>query len=169
MAAFSSGRFFDYATTNGVNNLTLPQTPLVDQIGPQTTGVLSLGFSWFLFDRYVTKLDVETAKANYDAAVYASQDLRLQVAGDVAQALADYQAAVQQLAASGAGLEAAQQAYDLVNGRFAVGFASIVDVTTAQAALVQAQSQRAQAVVSMTLRKRAVAYALGLSPADPLP
>ena len=66
-------------------------------------------------------------------------------------------------------LAAAQQAYDLVNGRFAVGFASIVDVTTAQAQLVQAQSQRAQAIVSLSLRKRAVAYALGFDPGQPLP
>jgi outer membrane protein len=91
------------------------------------------------------------------------------VSGDVAQSLGDYATAVQQLTASAAGLAAAQQAYDLVNGRFAVGFASIVDVTTAQAQLVQAQSQRAQAIVSLSLRKRAVAYALGFDPGQPLP
>jgi outer membrane protein len=165
----SDGRFFDYANTNGASILTLPQTPLIDQVGQQTTGVIALGFNWYIFDRYRTRLDVETALVSYDSAVYANQDLRLQVAGDVAQALGDYETAVQQLTATAAQLDAAQQAFDLVNGRFGVGFASIVDVTTAQAALVQAQSQRAQSILDMTLRKRGVAYALGLNPADPLP
>jgi outer membrane protein TolC len=55
-----------------------------------------------------------------------------------------------------------------VSARFEVGFASIVDVTTAQAALVQAQSLRAQAIVNVELRKRAVGYALGLDPTTPL-
>jgi outer membrane protein len=168
-SAYSAGRFFDYANTNGATILTQPQTPLWDQVGRQTTGVLALGFNWYLFDRDRTRLDVETAQVGYDSAFFAGQDLRLQVAGDVAQSLGDYQTAVQQLAASSAQLAAAQQAYDLVNGRFAVGFASIVDVTTAQAALVQAQSQRAETIVSMTLRKRGVAYALGFNPVAPLP
>jgi outer membrane protein len=168
-SASSYGRFFDYGVSNGASILTLPQTPLWDQVGRQTTGMLALGFNWYLFDRYRTRLDVEAAQVGYDSAFFAGQDLRLQVAGDVAQSLGDYQTALQQLAASSAQLAAAQQAYDLVNGRFAVGFASIVDVTTAQAALVQAQSQRAETIVSMTLRKRGVAYALGFNPVAPLP
>jgi outer membrane protein len=166
---FSAGRFFDYGNTGGVSVITQPQTPLWDQIGRQTTGVLSLGLNWNLFDRFVTRLNVEAARVRFDSARYAEQDLRFQVAGDVAQAFGEYQTAVQQLAASAAGLSAAQQAYDLVNGRFAVGFASIVDVTTAQAALVQAQSQRVQDIANILLRKRGIAYALGFNPAEPLP
>lgn len=166
---WSDGRFFDYATTNGVSNLTVPQTPLWDQVGRQTTGVLSLGLNWYVFDRFRTRLNVEEARVSYDSARYADADLRFQVAGDVAQALGDYETALQQLAASAAGLSAAREAYDLVNGRFQVGFASIVDVTTAQSALVEAQSQRAQTIVNMGLRKRALAYALGLDPAVALP
>jgi outer membrane protein len=168
-AVLSDGRFFDYATTAGVSILTVPQTPLWDQIGRQTTGVLSVGFNWYVFDKFRTRLNVEEARASYDSARYADEDLRFQVAGDVARALGDYQTVVQQMASSAAGLAAAQQAYDLVNGRFQVGFASIVDVTTAQAELVQAQSQRAQTIINMELRKRALAYALGLDPGAPLP
>jgi outer membrane protein len=168
-AVFSAGRFFDYANDAGKTILTTPQTPLWDQVGRQTTGVVSLGLNWHLFDRFQTQLALQQAHFSYDSAQYAYQDIRYQVGGDVAQALGDYQTAVQQLAASAAGLTAAQQAYDLVNGRFAVGFASIVDVTTAQSALIAAQSQRAQAIVSLSLRKRAVAYALGFNPAQPLP
>jgi outer membrane protein len=168
-AVFSAGRFFDYANDAGRSILTTPQTPLWDQVGRQTTGVVSLGLNWHFFDRLQTQLAIQQARFTYDSAQYAFQDLRYQVSGDVAQSLGDYATAVQQLAASAAGLTAAQQAYDLVNGRFAVGFASIVDVTTAQAQLVQAQSQRAQAIVSLSLRKRAVAYALGFDPGQPLP
>ncbi|HWZ58165.1 MAG TPA: TolC family protein, partial [Gemmatimonadaceae bacterium] len=159
---FSAGRFFDYATVAGRSMLTTPQTPLWDQVGRQTTGVLALGLNWAIFDRFRTRFTVEQARATFDSARYVDQDLRFQVAGDVAQALGDYRTAVEQLTASTSGLVAAQQAYDLVNGRFQVGFASIVDVTTAQSALVQAQALQAQAVLNLGLRKRGVAYALGL-------
>jgi outer membrane protein len=166
---FSLGRFFDYANTTTGTLLTSPQTPLWDQVGRQTTGELFLGVNWYIFDQFRTTLSVQQARVSYDAARYADEDLRLSVSGDVARALGDYGTAVQQLDASRAGLDAAQQAYDLVNGRFQVGFASIVDVTTAQTALVQAQSLRAQAIFNVELRKRAVGYALGLNPAAPLP
>lgn len=165
----SAGRFFDYALTGGTNILTSPETPLWDQLGRQTTGVLALGLNWAVFDRFRTRLTVEQARVALDSVRYADEDLRLQVAGDVAQALGDYRTAVEQLAASSAGLVAAQQAYDLVSGRFQVGFATIVDVTTAQSALVQAQSLRAQAILNVALRKRGIAYALGFDPARPLP
>lgn len=168
-SVFSLGRFFDYANTNGTSLLTAPQTPLIDQVGHNTTGELWLGLNWYVFDQFRTRLAVEQARVSYDAAQYADQDLRLGVAGDVVRALADYRTAVNQFIALRAGLDAAQQAYDLVNGRFEVGFASIVDVTTAQAALVQAQSLRAQATFNVALRKRAVGYALGLDPTAPLP
>jgi outer membrane protein len=168
-AVFSAGRFFDYANDAGKSILTTPETPLWDQVGRQTTGVVSLGLNWHFFDRFQTQLAIQQARFSYDSAQYAEQDIRFQVGGDVAQAFGDYQTAVQQLAATASGLTAAQQAYDLVNGRFAVGFASIVDVTTAQTALVAAQSLRAQAIVNLTLRKRALAYAMGFDPAQPLP
>jgi len=170
-SVFSLGRFFDYANTTGTGAtlLTSPQTPLVDQIGHNLTGELWLGLNWYVFDQFHTRLSVEQARVSYDAARYADEDLRLSVAGDVVRALGDYRTAENQLAASRAGLDAAQQAYDLVNGRFQVGFATIVDVTTAQTALVQAQSLRAQAIVNVELRKRAVGFALGLNPTTPLP
>ncbi|HZS62380.1 MAG TPA: TolC family protein [Gemmatimonadaceae bacterium] len=168
-SVFSLGRFFDYAATNGSSLLTTPQTPLVDQIGHNLTGEVWLGLNWYVFDQFRTRLSVERAKVSYDASQYVDQDLRLSVAGDVVRAIADYRTAVNQFNASRAGLDAAQQAYDLVNGRFQVGFASIVDVTTAQTALVQAQSLRAQAMVNLALRKKAVGYALGLDPTAALP
>jgi outer membrane protein len=168
-AVFSLGRFFDYANESGASILTVPQTPLWDQVGRQTTGELWLGLNWYVFDQFRTRLSVEQAHANYDQSRYVDEDLRLSVAGDVARALSDYRTAVEQLDATAAGLAAAQQAYDLVNGRFQVGFASIVDVTTAQTALVQAQSLRAQAIFNLALRKRAIGYALGLAPTAPLP
>jgi outer membrane protein TolC len=84
---FSLGRFFDYANTNGTSILTAPQTPLVDQVGHNTTGELWLGLNWYVFDQFRTRLTVEQARVSYDASQYADQDLRLGVAGDVVRAL----------------------------------------------------------------------------------
>ena len=95
--------------------------------------------------------------------------MRRAVTGDVARAISEYGVAVQRMASTASGLASAQAAFQLVSGRYNVGFASIVDFLSAQAALAQAQSLRAQSIVQLSLAKRAIAYAIGLSPSDRLP
>ena len=59
------------------------------------------------------------------------------------------------------GMKAAQESYDAVAERYNVGASSIVDLLTAQTALVQAQAAQAQAHVSFTLQERTIDLALG--------
>ena len=54
-----------------------------------------------------------------------------------------------------------QKAYEVVQGRYQVGSASFVDLTTSQAALVQAEAARAQAVIAFALQTRTVETTLG--------
>ena len=59
------------------------------------------------------------------------------------QSFGDYQTALDQLKSSKKGLEAAQKAYEVMNGRYGVGAASFLDLVTTQTVLVQAESTRA--------------------------
>jgi outer membrane protein len=75
--------------------------------------------------------------------------------------MGDYNAAVLQLASSEKGLISAKQAYETVAKRYEVGSANFVELITQQAALVQAQSNRAQALFNFTFQKKILEYYLG--------
>lgn len=165
----STGRVFDYAYEAGVPQITTPQSSLSSQVVNQGTWNFSVALSYSLFDALRSHLDYEEAQVAYGSAQVAEGDVRREVTGDVARAISEYGVAVQRMASTALGLAAAQSAYQLVSGRYNVGFASVVELLAAQAALVQAQSLRAQAIVQLSLSKRALAYAIGLHPTDRLP
>jgi outer membrane protein len=166
---YSTGRVFDYATQDGVSQIATPQPALINQIGPQTSRLFSIGLGYNLYDLFRSRLDYQEAQVAYGSAQVAEGDVRRAVTGDVARAISEYGVAVQRMASTASGLASAQAAFQLVSGRYNVGFASIVDFLSAQAALAQAQSLRAQAIVQLSLAKRAIAYAIGLAPTDRLP
>ena len=64
------------------------------------------------------------------------------------------------------GTEAAQKAYEVTQGRYEVGSSNFVDLITAQAALVQAESSRAQALIGFLLQTKTVDFAQGLTPVN---
>jgi outer membrane protein len=166
---YSTGRTFDYASQDGVSQIATPQPVLINQIGPQTSRIFSIGLGYSLYDLFRSRLDYQEARVAYGSAQVAEGDVRRAVTGDVARAISEYGVAVQRMASTASGLASAQAAFQLVSGRYNVGFASIVDFLSAQAALAQAQSLRAQSIVQLSLAKRAIAYAIGLSPTDRLP
>jgi outer membrane protein len=160
---FSSGRVFDWERQNGTNLLTTAQRPLVDQLGKQSVGLFSLAVTWNVFDRFATRLDVERAELTSYRETLAEEDLRLRVIGDVRQASNDYGAAVQQLRSARVGLDAANQAYDAVSGRFDAGLATFVDVLTTQAALTRARALQEQAIANSRLQRAILRYVTGTS------
>ncbi len=166
---FSTGRVFDYAYQDGVPQITTPQSSLASQVGNQATGILSIGVNYNFYSLFQSHLDAQEARVAYSSARLVEGDVQRSVTGDVARAISEYGVAIQRMEATASGLAAAQSAFDLVSGRYNVGFASIVDLLAAQAALAQAQSFRAQAVVQLSLAKRALAYAMGYQPTDRLP
>jgi outer membrane protein len=131
------------------------------QLRDQTSYNLSLVLSWNIFDRFSRELQIQQAKINEKNSQLAFEELKLQIIGEVKQAMGDYNAAVLQLASSEKGLISAKQAYETVAKRYEVGSANFVELITQQAALVQAQSNRAQAVFNFTFQKKILEYFLG--------
>lgn len=164
-----AGRVFDQTLLNGVDQITGAQTALAPQVGNQTNTVWSLGFGYNLLGVFQSHVDVQEARVAYSAAQLGAEDVRFQVTGDVARAIGEYAVAQERLEAARAGLAAGQASFDLTSGRYDVGFASIVDLLTAQEALAQARSLSAEAVIEVSLTKRALAFALGHDPTDHLP
>ena len=154
-------RGYEWASQKGTSVLTGTARSLDSQLAHQGLGVITLGVSVPLFDRNESNASVERARAAEHRAQLAAEDLRLRIEADVHEARDEYVAAVARSRATAAGLEAAQQAYDAVTGRFDVGFATFIDVLAAQSTLAQARAQRELASVSLDLRKAVLRFVTG--------
>ena len=159
-----SGRVFGRELVDGKDQLTIDQRSVGSQLGDQRYGLLSLAASWNLFDGYRARFDVERASVAADRDRLNVEDLQLRIGGELEAAVGNYRAADQKLVATAAAVDAAQQAFDAVSGRYDVGLASVVDVLTAQTALSQARALREQAIANMALQKAVLRYASGRSP-----
>jgi outer membrane protein len=154
-------RNYEWERQNGVSLLTQDQRAMGTQLGSQGMGEFTLGVVWPLFDQFQTRFDVERARTAARLGTLASEDSRLQVLGDVRQAIDDYRAGVEKLRASETGLASAQEAFDAVTARFDVGLGIFLDVQAAQAALTDARAQRAAAAVNLVLRRQVLRYVTG--------
>jgi outer membrane protein len=159
------GRYFDATRQNGADIVTTPQRALADQLGSQRIAVLSVGASWALYDRGRTRADVQRARLGADRERVRAEDVRLAVLGEVDRALADNEAAREAVQAARAGLDAAEEAFTAVQGRYDVGLASFIELTTAQGALIDARAQSAAADVNLVLQASVLRLVVG----DPLP
>jgi outer membrane protein len=157
----SSSRNLDTQLVNNINVVPASQLSLDQQLRDQGSYVYGLVLTWNIFDRWSSSLNVERGKAVAYKSELDAEDYRNQVVGEVKQALNDYRAAVAQLDTSQRGLVAARKAYEVSEGRYEVGSLSYVDLAAAQTQLVQAEANRAQALIGFELQKRAVDFALG--------
>jgi outer membrane protein len=157
----SGGTYLNSITANGAAFTPPTQSNLAYQLGNQIDWQVGLQLSWTIFDRFQTHQNVVQAESVADNAQLDAQDERNAVEGDVRQAYGSYLTAIQQLRASKKGLTAAQKAYEVVDGRYQVGSANFVDLITAQAALVQAESTRAQALIGFQVQDRTIEFAIG--------
>lgn len=157
----AAGRVYDWDRIQGANQIPGPQHGLDAQLGRQGVGVFSLGVSIPLFDRFESQSAIEQARAAANASALATEDLRIRIESDVRQARDEYVAAVARLRAAVASVEAAEQAYSAVTGRFDVGLATFIDVIGAQSALTFARAQREQSTVTLALRKSVLRFVTG--------
>ncbi len=157
----TSSRRFDSQRANDLNVVPISQSTLDEQLRNQGSYFYGVLLTWNIFDRWTGVYGVEKAKATAFKSELDAEDFRNQVIGEVKQAVNDYTAAIQQLQSSQKGLVAARKAYEVTEGRYEVGSLNYVDLATAQAALVQAEATRAQALIGYELQKRVVDFALG--------
>jgi outer membrane protein len=147
--------------TNGAA-VDLSQNPsLGSQLTNQHTFTYGLVMTWSLYDRSQTSTNVQQAKIIEKIARIDAEDAERQATVDVKQAVFDYTTALRTLDSTKAGLEAAQKAFEVIQERFKMGYANIIELTIAQGTMVQAQASRAQSVILYKLRKDALELASG--------
>ena len=116
--------------------------------------------TWSIFDGGNMIAQYKEAKAAVDAVQARVRDTELTVWQDVQQAYLNMIAAEQQIGAAQKAVDSAQENFRLGQGRFDAGVGTIIELTDAQQALIQAQSNEAQALanyrISIAQLERAV-------------
>jgi outer membrane protein len=122
---------------------------------------VNIAASYPLFDGGLTRAQVREAQANLHLSQAQLVALEQQIAVDVEQAYRDLTQARATLPAARAALDAAQVNFDAANEARREGVESLVDVITAQTALVQAQQNYIEAVYGYFGADAALASAVG--------
>jgi outer membrane protein len=157
----SYGGYLDKLYVNGVNDIADQTEPLGQALFGQVYGTVGLGLSWKLFDKLFTKTNVDANRLYRSNAEIDRDDLSIQITADIRQAFNDYVSAVQQIETSEKGITAARQSYEVIKGRYSVGSSNFIDLSNAQAVLLQAEVSRAQALIKLSLQKKVIDYLVG--------
>jgi outer membrane protein len=117
--------------------------------------------TWSIFDGGNMIAQYKEAKANLEAFQARVRDTELSVWQDVQQSYLTMIAAEQQIGAAQKAVDSAQENFQLSQGRFDAGVANIIELTDAQLALTQAQSNEAQALAAYRIAIAQLERAIG--------
>ncbi len=145
-------------------------TPFADQFFTDNRGgSVGLSVNIPIFDRFVTRSQVQQARLRAENQRTALDDLRQAVALQVRQGWLDYQNAAKRLDVTARQVAASQAALDAEQERYDLGVSTLTELTQARATLVEAQSSRAQAVAQFVFQSKLIDYAVGtLDPSERL-
>ncbi|PZF74793.1 hypothetical protein DN068_00935 [Taibaiella soli] len=161
VGAYNNGAFFHDLAINGKDALPVSQEAIPTQLYKYTYGLAAITASWNIFDRFYTKSAVTTAKINSTNANIDLKDAQIGVTVGVKQAYNDYVNAVQKMETVDVGVNAAEKAYEAINGRYKEGASDFITEANAQLVLLQAQQNRVQASVNLMLQKKVIDYYVG--------
>lgn len=114
-----------------------------------------------IFNNLTTRINVQQSKINYKNSKLQYQNLKYSVLQEVRQAYNDYESYSKQLSSTQKALRAAKKSYETQKERYDVGAGTLVELRDANAQYVEAQSERAQAVLRFMFQKKLLNYYIG--------
>ncbi|HEY8795564.1 MAG TPA: TolC family protein, partial [Gemmatimonadaceae bacterium] len=139
---------------------------ILDQFNQQRGGSISIGVSIPIFDRGQTSVNEQKAKIQEDNARLALDAQKQEVALEVKRAYLNFQSAGEQLAAAQAQQSASDLAVTTSEQRYKAGAGTLVELTQARAAQVQAASAVVSARYGLVFQQALMSYYTGeLDPA----
>jgi len=156
--SLSAGYNSSYSSATGL--------PFLNQFDQARGGSISIGVSIPIFDRGQTSVDAQKAKILEDNAKLALDAQKQEVALEVKRAYLNYQSAGEQLAAAQAQQTASDLAVMTSQQRYQAGAGTLVELTQARAAQVQAASAVVSARYGLVFQQALMSYYTGeLDPA----
>jgi outer membrane protein len=152
------------AQSAGLPTLSLFATPQYTHsaiAGTQHEFLYGLNFSVPLFSGFSTTYQVHLAKAELESAVTQRNQIQNQVSLDVFQAYTAFITSENALTAADDLLKSAQASAQVAIGRYKAGVGDILDVLSADAALVSAQDQEIQNRYNLYIARASLAKAIG--------
>jgi outer membrane protein len=133
-----------------------------NQLDQRRGGSVGVGVSLPIFDRGAVVIARQRAKVQLEIEVLALRDQVQAAALDVRRAYLNYQSAQEQLTAAEALQKAGALALEVMQTRYRVGLATLVEVTLARATLVQAQSAVVTARSELVFQEALMSYYTGV-------
>ena len=145
---------------------TLNYPSVSEQLTDLPSYSLGLTLNWPLFDGFITRYNIEQAKAGYIEQGLDTADLEHDIAIDIQLAADNYLAAFNQIETAEKGLKAAEKAYETVKKKYDLGAASFVEANAVKASLVRARSEYTQATYNLALQKNILDFTTGTLPVE---
>lgn len=114
-----------------------------------------------IFQNWNRMTNVKRQQVTYKNAQLQLQDLRLQILQEVRQAYNDYTNFVKQVQSTTKAVESSQRAYETEQERYRVGASTLIELTQANAAFVEAKSNKEQAIFNLVFQSVLLDYFLG--------
>jgi outer membrane protein len=134
---------------------------LVSQLNQRRGGSVGIGVSFPLFDRGAASIATQQARLQEDNARLALENQRQAIGLEVRRAYLDFETARQQLVATQAQQKAADLAVTTTQKRYELGSSTLLELTQARAAQLQAASAVVTARFTVAFQRAAMSYYAG--------
>jgi outer membrane protein len=119
--------------------------------------------SFPIFSGFLTKYQVQEAKANLNVLKANEESVKQTVISDVQQAFLNLKAAEQRVPTAKLNVEQATENLDIANGRYSAGVGNPIEVTDAQVSLITAKTSYIQALYDYRVAQAGLEKAMGIA------
>jgi outer membrane protein len=122
---------------------------------------VGVALSFPLFSGYLTKYQVQEAKANLNILKANEESLRQNIFSDVQQAYLNLKQAEESIPTAELGVKQAQENFEIASGRYAAGVGNPIEVTDAEVLLANAKLSYIQALYNQKISRANLEKAMG--------
>jgi len=119
--------------------------------------------SFPIFSGFLTKYQVQEAKANLNVLRANEESVKQTVISDVQQAFLNLKAAEERVPTAKLNVEQATENLDIANGRYSAGVGNPIEVTDAQVSLITAKTSYIQALYDCKIAQAGLEKAMGIA------
>lgn len=118
--------------------------------------------SFPIFSGFLTKNQVEEAKANLNVLKANEESLRQTIFSDIQQAYLNLKDAEERIPTAALGVKQAEENFEIANGRYAAGVGNPIEVTDAEVSLSTAKTAHIQALYDYKVAQASIEKAMGM-------